>query len=210
MNRVRTKICGVTSVADAQAAVAAGADAIGLVFAAASARRIDIARAATIAAAVPPFVARVALFMDNAADEITAVLAAVEIDVIQFHGSETPEFCEGFARPYIKAVPMGEPGVRLADWARRHPHAAGFLVDANRIGEAGGQGRTFDWSDGLDAIERPVVVAGGLTADNVATAIARFTPYAVDVSSGVEREPGIKCNERMRAFVDAVIQAGKA
>ena len=105
---------------------------------------------------------------------------------------------------------MGEPGVKLADWAMRYPRAAAFLLDANRIGEAGGQGHSFDWRVTLDAIDRPVVIAGGLAPDNVGAAIARFAPYAVDVSSGVESEPGVKCSERMRAFVNAVTEMGKA
>lgn len=210
VNRVRTKICGVTSVADARAAVAAGADAIGLVFAARSKRRITPAQAAEIAAAVPPFVARVALFMDNDAEDVAQTLAVVPIDVIQFHGAEPAAFCNAFDRPYIKAVPMGEPGVRLADWADRHPRATAFLLDANRVGEAGGQGRAFDWQTTIEAVDRPIVIAGGLAPGNVGAAIARFAPYAVDVSSGVESEPGVKCSERMRAFVNAVTEVGKA
>ncbi|HET7314378.1 phosphoribosylanthranilate isomerase [Salinisphaera sp.] len=213
VSRVRTKICGVTSVADARAAAAAGADAIGLVFAANSKRRVTPARAAEIAAAVPPFISCVALFMDNGADEIAQVLATVPIDLIQFHGAEPAAFCDGFDRPYIKVVPMGEPQTRLADWAERYPRAAAFLLDANRIGEAGGQGRVFDWQVAIEAVEtigRPIVIAGGLEPDNVGEAIARFAPYAVDVSSGVEREPGVKCSERMRAFVNAVTEMGKA
>ncbi|MGB7757378.1 MAG: phosphoribosylanthranilate isomerase [Salinisphaera sp.] len=210
VNRVRTKICGVTAVADARAAAVAGADAIGLVFAATSKRCITAAQGAEIAAAVPPFVSRVALFMDNDVDEIARVLATVPIDVIQFHGAESAVFCNGFNRPYIKAVPMGEPGVSLADWAERYPQAAAFLLDANRVGEAGGQGRTFDWRVAFETIDRPIVIAGGLAPDNVGAAIARFAPYAVDVSSGVESEPGVKCSERMRAFVNAVTEMGKA
>lgn len=209
-NRVRTKICGVTRVADARAAVAAGADAIGLVFAAPSRRLITAERAAEIAAAVPPSVARVALFMDNDADQIARVLATVPIDLIQFHGAEPAAFCQRFDRPYIKSVPMGEPGVELADWAERYPHAAALLLDANRSGEAGGRGRAFDWRAELATIAAPIVIAGGLSPDNVGAAIARFTPYAVDVSSGVESAPGVKCSRRMRAFVNAVTDMEKA
>ncbi|AWN17450.1 phosphoribosylanthranilate isomerase [Salinisphaera sp. LB1] len=210
VNRVRTKICGVRSVADARAAAAAGADAVGLVFAAASKRRITAAQGAEIAAALPPFVSRVALFMDNDPDEIARILATVAIDVIQFHGAESADFCNAFDRPYIKAVPMGEPGVKLTDWAERHPRATAFLLDANRVGEAGGQGRAFDWQATVAAIDRPIVIAGGLTPGNVGAAIARFAPYAVDVSSGVESEPGVKCSERMRVFVNTVTEMGKA
>lgn len=209
INRVRTKICGVNCTDDACAAVAAGTDALGLVFAAGSQRRVTIEQAGRIAAAVSPFVTRVALFKDNEADEIARVLAAVPIDLIQFHGAETAAFCDRFDRPYIKSVPMGEPGTKLAGWAARYPRAAGFLLDANRIGESGGQGRAFDWRVHLETIDRPIVIAGGLSTANVGSAIARFSPYAVDVSSGVESAPGVKCGQRMRAFVDAVTEAGK-
>src|SRR5690625_2964986 len=133
--RVRVKVCGVTSAADATAAADAGVDAIGLMFAAHSKRRVTPAQAAEIAAAVPPFISRVALFVDNEAEEIERVLAAVAIDMIQFHGSESPAFCSRFATPYIKAVPMGEPGVNVTDWAGRYPDARAFLLDANRVGE---------------------------------------------------------------------------
>jgi phosphoribosylanthranilate isomerase len=204
--RVRVKVCGLTSVADAQAAAFAGVDAIGLMFAWDSARRIAPACAAAIAAAVPPFVARVALFLDNDAAEIERILEQVPVDAIQFHGSEPAAFCDRFGKPYIKAVPMGEPGVRLADWTDRYPRAAAFLLDANRIGERGGQGRAFDWQLDTTAVDRPLVVAGGLTVDNVGQAVQRFAPYAVDVSSGVESRPGVKSADRMRAFVVAVTQ----
>ncbi|WP_051882753.1 phosphoribosylanthranilate isomerase [Salinisphaera hydrothermalis] len=210
VNRVRTKICGVTSPADARAAAAAGADAVGLVFAERSTRRVTTECAAEIAAALPPFVSRVALFMDNDAREIADVLDAVPLDFLQFHGAEPASFCNGFDRPYIKAVPMGEPGVRLTDWAERYPRASAFLLDANRVGEAGGQGQAFDWRIAVEAIDRPIVIAGGLDPDNVGAAIARFSPYAVDVSSGVESAPGRKCSERMRAFVNAATEMGKA
>lgn len=210
VNRVRSKICGMTRADDARAAAEAGADAIGLVFAAPSRRRITIERAVQIARATPPFVTRVALFMDNDADEIARVLADVPVDMLQFHGAEPAGFCNRFDRPYIKSVPMGEPDVRLRDWADRYPDAAALLLDANRAGEAGGQGRTFDWQAAIEAVDTPIVIAGGLAPDNVGAAIARFSPYAVDVSTGVESAPGVKSGERMRAFVNAVTETGKA
>lgn len=209
-HRVRTKICGVTTPADARAAAAAGADAIGLVFAAGSSREISIAQAAAIIAALPPFVARVALFMDNEASRVEQVLAELPIDLLQFHGSESAAFCAGFERPFAKAVPMGEPGVRLTDWAERYQQAAALLLDANRVGQAGGQGETFDWQAKLESVAQPIIIAGGLNPDNVSEAIARFSPYAVDVSSGVERGRGAKCSAKMKAFVDAVNQVGRA
>lgn len=196
--RVRAKICGVITVADA----------VGLVFAAASGRRIAADRGAEIARALPPFVARVALFAGNEAAEIAAVLAAVPVDWLQFHGDETPAFCRSFGRPYIKAVPMGEPNLNLADWAARYADAAALLLDAHRADQVGGQGRPFDWSQALDDVAQPIIVAGGLDAGNVAAAIARFRPYAVDVSSGVESARGVKSARKMNAFMNAVIQAG--
>lgn len=206
--RVRVKICGLTSPRDARLAAFAGADAVGLVFTRRSKRQIDIAQAQAIAAALPPFIARVALFMDDGADLVDEVLAHVPIDVLQFHGRETAEFCQRFARPYLKAVPMGEPGVSLAQWARDHAQAQALLLDANRLGEPGGSGRRFDWQTELEEIDRPIVIAGGLEPDNVATVIQRFKPYAVDVSSGVEAKPGLKDGQRMHAFVEAVNQDG--
>lgn len=202
--RVRAKVCGITSVEDAQAAAVAGFDAIGLMFAHGSSRRVTAEQAARVATAVPPFVSRVALFLDNDAEEVAHVLSLVPIDAIQFHGSEPAAFCDSFGKPYIKAVPMGDPTVRLRDWAERYPNAAAFLLDANRAGELGGRGQSFDWQRAVETIDRPIVIAGGLSANNVSEAIARFTPYAVDVSSGVESSPGVKSSTLMREFVGVI------
>lgn len=208
MKRVRVKICGVTRPADASAAAEAGADAVGLVFYRDSSRAVDIARALEISRAVPPFVARVALFLEPAAAEVQTVIDQLRPDVLQFHGRETPEFCRCFGMPYIKAVPMGEDNVDVGAWARAYDDARALLLDANRAGYAGGAGRTFEWQNDAAMPELPIIVAGGLDADNVGTAIARLAPYAVDVSSGVESAPGVKDAARMQAFVDAVMRTG--
>jgi len=206
MNRVRTKICGITSIEDGQAAVTAGADAIGLVFHAGSPRAVSIEQAAPIATCLAPLVTRVALFMDRDADYVRRVLDQVDIDLLQFHGSESPAFCRQFGRAYMKAVPMGEPDVDLAQWSRDFADARALLLDAHRAGEAGGTGQRFAWTGDMNVAALPLMIAGGLTPDNVAAAITRFAPYAVDVSSGVESAPGIKDSAKMCAFVDAALK----
>ncbi len=195
----RVKICGITRPEDAQAAAAAGADAIGLVFYRPSPRHVDIARARAIVAALPPFVARVGLFVDAAPEEIEEVLAAVAVDVLQFHGRETPEDCGRYGLPYLKAIAMGE-GADLREAESRYAAAQGLLLDSHRQGRPGGTGRVFDWGCVPRDLAKPVILAGGLSVDNVAAAIAQVRPYAVDVSGGVETAPGIKDERRMREF----------
>ncbi len=195
----RVKICGITSPSDAQAAAAAGADAIGLVFYAPSPRAVDIGAARAIVAALPPFVTRVGLFVDAAPEEIERVLSSVALDVLQFHGRETPADCERFGRPYLKAITMGE-GVDLRAAEVRYAAAQGLLVDSYQKGRPGGTGRAFDWGLMPAGLAKPVILAGGLTPENVGEAIARVAPYAVDVSGGVESAPGIKDERRMQAF----------
>lgn len=206
MQRVRVKMCGVCSPEDAIAAAAAGADAIGLVFYARSSRCVSLQQAQAISAALPPFVSRVALFLDAPAAKIEQVVAQLRPDVLQFHGREQPASCRRFGVPYIKAVPMGNDDIVLADWAHAYHDARALLLDAHRAGDAGGQGMRFGWDADTLLPDKPIIVAGGLAADNVATAIQRFAPYAVDVSSGVESAPGIKDSARMQAFVDAVLK----
>ena len=201
--RTRIKLCGMTRVDDALAAARLGADAIGLIFAAASPRRVDAGQAAAIARAMPPFVTRVALFLDQPADEIEQVLATVPIDLLQFHGREEAAFCRRFHRPWIKVVPMLDVD-DVGAFAARYPDAAGFLLDSHRAGAAGGTGTTFDWDRALAALDRPLLLAGGLTPANVYEAVTRVRPWAVDASSGVESSPGIKDHARMKAFIDEV------
>lgn len=204
--RVRIKLCGMTRIDDALAAARLGADAVGLIFAAASPRRVDAPQAEAIARAMPPFVSRVALFLDQPADFVSQVLAEVPVDLVQFHGREDAAFCRAFGRPYLKVVPMADVDDVTA-FAAGYPDAAGFLLDSHGAGAAGGSGRTFDWSRAAAAVaqlDRPVLLAGGLRPENVYEAVTRVKPWAVDASSGVESSPGTKDHARMAAFIDEV------
>ncbi|MDN5869380.1 MAG: phosphoribosylanthranilate isomerase [Nitrococcus sp.] len=201
--RTRIKICGLTRPDDALAAARLGVDAVGLVFYERSPRRLSPRAACDIVAALPPFVTVVGLFLDAPAAMVDDVLASVALDLLQFHGAEGQAYCARFHRPYIKALPMGA-GIDPATYARAYPDAAGFLLDSNRIGQAGGSGRTFDWELVPRALGGPIVLAGGLHAGNVAPAIQATRPWAVDVSSGVEAAPGVKDPELMNAFVSEV------
>lgn len=208
MKRTRVKICGLCSGADAVAAAQAGADAIGLVFHEPSARHVSLQQAMEISQRVPPFVTRVALFLDADADSVARVVTELHPDMLQFHGRETPAFCRGFGVPYMKAVPMAEEGVDPAAWERDYNDARALLLDAHRAGGAGGGGSRFQWDEPTHMPDKPIVVAGGLSADNVAAAMRRFRPWAVDVSSGVESAPGVKDARRMNAFVETVLETG--
>lgn len=201
--RTRVKICGITRPEDALVAAVAGADAIGLVFVDASPRRIDPAAARAIVAGLPPFVSVVGLFADAPAERVRAVLGQVPLDLIQFHGRETPEACRAFGRPYIKAVRM-DSGTDVRAEAGRFADAAGLLLDSFHPQLAGGTGETFDWARVPRDLGRPLILAGGLTPDNVAAAIAAVRPYAVDVSSGVELSKGIKDAAKIAAFISGV------
>lgn len=201
--RCRVKICGITSVVDARMVCAAGVDAIGLVFYPKSKRNVEITQAAEICCAVTPFVTTVGLFLDAEPAFVRKVLATVPLDVLQFHGSETPEYCRQFPRPYMKAVGMNglaESG-GFAAYADRYPDAQGFLVDSHAPGAAGGTGETFDWTQVPQDYSKPIILAGGLMPENVAEAIRMSRVYAVDVSSGVESAPGVKDNAKVAAFM---------
>lgn len=203
MARTRVKICGVTRPEDGICAAMAGADAVGLVFYAPSPRALSIDTAATVARSLPPFVSRVGLFVNAGRAEVEAVLNRVALDMLQFHGDEEPEECEAWSLPYIKAVRMSG-DVDLHAEARRYARAAALLVDAHVEGLAGGTGRTFDWDRIPRDLDSPVILAGGLTPENVTQAIARVRPYAVDVSGGVESGKGIKSPEKIRSFINQV------
>ncbi len=205
--RVRVKYCGITRAQDAARAAALGVDAIGLVFHPPSPRRVDLDAARRVAAALPPFVTTVGLFVDAPRAEVEEVLAAVPLDLLQFHGEEPPEYCRGFGRPYVKAVRM-RPGVDLHRVAARYAEAAALLLDTYRRDLPGGTGESFDWERVPGDLPLPVILAGGLKPGNVAEAIRRVRPYAVDVSGGIEREPGVKDPERMAAFMQEVMNAG--
>ena len=202
--RTRIKFCGITREADAEAAARLGADAIGLVLVPGSPRFIQLPQAAIIRRRLPPFVQAVALFRNASAAGVHEAIAALQPDLLQFHGDESPEYCESFGRPYLRAVPMGA-GVPVGDWERRYASAVALLLDAHGAGEQGGQGRTFDW--GAVRATRPFVLAGGLTPGNVGEAVTRLRPFAVDVSTGIESAPGIKDEGRMRRFIEAVRKA---
>lgn len=202
MTAVRVKICGITRVEDALAAAAAGADAIGLVFYAKSPRAVGIEQARAIIAALPPFVTTVGLFVDIECDELQRILASVPLDLLQFHGDESPEQCESINRPYIKALRV-KAGDDIAVQVNRYPGAKGILLDTYVDGVPGGTGEAFDWSLVPEGLSKPVILAGGLHADNVAAAVARVRPYAVDVSGGVEASKGIKDAEKVGAFIRA-------
>lgn len=198
--RTRVKICGITRREDASAAVGAGADALGFVFHAPSPRHVEIQRAREIARSLAPFVTRVGLFVNAGRDFIAGVVDEVGIDLIQFHGDETPQDCAGYGRPYIKAIRM-KPDVDLAAERRRYADAAALLLDAYEPGVKGGTGQTFDWDRIPAALAGEIILAGGLTPDNVAEAIRRVRPYAVDVSGGVERDKGIKDPQKIKRFM---------
>jgi phosphoribosylanthranilate isomerase len=205
----RIKICGITRPEDAQTAAASGADAIGLVFYAPSPRAVDIGQAAEITAALPPFVTVVALFVDEPAAVIERTLEVVPVDVIQFHGDESPEFCSRFRRPWLKALRV-RPDLDIAAACAAYRGARGVLLDSWQDNLPGGTGKTFDWALAPRDLPRPVVLAGGLNDRNVAAAISRVRPAAVDVSGGVESSPGIKDPARIERFVAAVRAADQA
>ncbi len=202
----RIKICGITRPEDALRAAELGADAIGLIFFAGSARHVTAARALEVIARLPPFVTTVGLFVDASPAEVEAVLSVVPLDLLQFHGDESPAYCEGFDRPYIKAI-AAAPGVDLLQSAGFHAKARALLVDAYVPGVAGGTGVQADWSAIPRNLPIPVVLAGGLHAGNVSEAIRTVQPWAVDVSSGVEQSRGIKDHNKMAAFVRGVRDA---
>ena len=202
--RVRTKICGITRIEDARAAIDAGADALGFVFYRASPRYIAPRPARDIISRLAPFPAKVGLFVDPDRDFVSAVLETVSLDLIQFHGDEDPAFCRSFDRPYIKAVRMAH-GVDLQEKCRRYADAAALLLDSYSETVHGGTGASFDWSLIPAGLSKPIILAGGLTVANVGRAIAACKPYAVDVSSGVELGKGVKDKDQIIAFIREVL-----
>ena len=205
--RTRIKFCGITRAEDAHAAVALGVDALGFIFAAGSPRQLDLQAAAAIRAKLPPLVSVVALLRNADSETVRRTIAAVQPHLLQFHGEETAAFCGGFGLPYMKAVAMRGAQRPLAEIAAEYADATALLLDGHAPGEPGGQGKTFDWSGIAAALDKPLVLAGGLTAENVATAVRIARPYAVDVSSGIESKPGIKDSGKMEAFVRHVREA---
>lgn len=201
----RIKICGITRAEDALSAANNGADAIGLVFYQRSPRHINVAQAKLLAGTLPPFVTVVGLFVNAEAAFVREVLANVPLDMLQFHGDETPEYCAQFDRPYLKAIRV-KAGVDLLQCASDFRSAKGLLLDAHVEGIPGGTGTAFDWTLIPKQLPLPVILSGGLDAENVATAIKQVRPYAVDVSSGVEAGKGIKDAAKVAAFINEVKQ----
>jgi phosphoribosylanthranilate isomerase len=203
----RVKICGITRVGDALAAARLGAHAVGLVFHAGSPRAVTPAQAREIINALPPFVVPVGLFVNTDARTIRETLAAAPVQLLQFHGDETPDFCAGFGLPFLRAVRV-RAETDLLQYAREFHAAKGLLLDAWVEGARGGTGTTFDWSLIPGDLPAPVVLSGGLNPDNVEQAVRRVRPWAVDVSSGVESAKGIKDVRKMEAFMTGVRNAG--
>jgi phosphoribosylanthranilate isomerase len=201
--RTRVKICGITRLEDARAAVGLGADAIGLVFYPPSPRAVTPETAAAIVESLPPFVSVVGLFVDEARSRIAEILKAVPLGLLQFHGEESPEQCAGHGRPWIKAIRMHE-SVDLVSVMHEYADGAGLLLDTYQAGVPGGTGVTFDWDRIPRKLASNIILAGGLNPQNVEQAIRQVHPYAVDVSGGVEAAKGIKDADKLAAFIAGV------
>ena len=204
--RTRIKICGIKHTQDALKAVECGADAIGLIFVEKSPRYASFTDARVIAESLPAFVTVVGLFMDAPAEKVHEALKVVPINLLQFHGDESPEFCDQFDVPYIKVLRMRD-NVNVVAFAQEYPNASGILLDTYTIA-GGGSGQTFDWSLIPDDVPLPLILAGGLNPENVASAVEEVKPYAVDVSSGVESEPAIKDHKKIEQFIKEVQRVG--
>lgn len=199
----RIKICGITRAQDAVTAAELGAHAVGLMFYEDSPRFVSVDQANKVIGVLPPFVTRVGVFVNPVEQQVHSILGALRIDLLQFHGDETPQFCARFGLPYIKAVRVRK-GMDLLQYASRYHDAKGLLLDAHSESAYGGTGEAFDWS--LIPVNLPllIILSGGLNAANVARAIRQVRPWAVDVSSGVESAKGIKDADKIAAFVQAV------
>lgn len=206
--RTRIKFCGMTRGQDVALACRLGVDAVGLVFAQRSPRRLDVMQAAALRSHAGPFVEVVALFMDSPAELVHEVIAQVRPGVLQFHGEEDEAYCRSFGVPYFKAVAMG--GDATADAWTRYGSASGLLLDSHARGGGGGTGRTFDWSRVPASLDKPFMLAGGIGPGNVFDAIGAVHPWGVDVSSGIEAAPGEKDAAKMRRFVEEVRRADLA
>ena len=206
--RTRVKICGITRVEDALIAIQQGADAIGLVFYEPSPRHVSIAQAAEIANQMPAFVSVVGLFVNAEANFVNSVISQVKLDLLQFHGEETPEECARYKLPFIKAIRV-KPETNLLQYTNDFSAAKALLLDSFTQGLMGGTGHVFDWTLIPEGLSKPYILAGGLNAHNVAGAITQIQPYAVDVSGGVEISKGIKDAVKIAAFMEQVNSAKK-
>jgi len=205
--RTRIKFCGITRAEDARVAAALGVDALGFVFVPGSPRCLTLHAAAAIREQLPPLISVVTLLQNPNSDEVWETIDAMQPHLLQFHGEETAQFCASFGMPYLKAVAMRGPQRPLAEVAADYADAAALLLDGHAAGELGGQGKTFDWADIAAGVKIPLILAGGLNPENVATAVRTARPYAVDVSSGIESKPGIKDSGKMETFVRHVRDA---
>lgn len=200
---IRVKICGITRIEDALTAVSLGASAIGLVFWRQSARYVAPAKAREIIAALPPFISVVGVYVDPDTEWVEETSSIAGLNLLQFHGDESPDFCQKFTLPYIKAVRV-RTGVDLLQYATRYTGARGLLLDTYVKGEPGGTGHVFDWNLIPRDLPLPLILSGGLHAANITGAIRQARPWAVDVSSGVEAAKGIKDAEKIAAFMQGV------
>ena len=204
--RTRIKICGIKHLDDALKAIEFGADAIGLIFVEKSPRYVSLTDARVIAESLPPFVTSVGLFMNASEETVREALKVVPLNLLQFHGEESPAFCDQFGVPYVKVLKMRE-NVNVIAFTQEYPNAAGILLDTYHE-KGGGTGESFDWSLIPEDVSVPLILAGGLTPENVASAVETVKPYAVDVSSGVESEPAVKDHKKIEQFIKEVLRIG--
>lgn len=207
MKRTRVKICGITNTDDALYCADVGVDAIGLVFYERSPRNVAITQAQEILRSLPPFMSVAGLFMNPEASFVEHVIHNIMLNVLQFHGQESAAFCEAYGRPYIKAIAMGDEQMDFNQFIGKYSKAQALLLDSHKAGTTGGSGKTFDWLKIPGHVDKPLILAGGLTPDNVKAGIQKVHPYAVDCSSGVESGPGIKNHEKIRQFLANVERA---
>jgi len=199
----RIKICGITRPQDGVIAAQLGANAIGLVFYAKSPRAVSIEQANAIIQTLPPFITTVGLFVNENMETVKHILSQVPLDRLQFHGDETPDYCNSFTTPYLKAIRM-KPDIDLLTVEKQYAQSRGLLLDTYVKGTAGGTGETFDWARVPDNLTKPIILAGGLTIENVQQAVNHLHPYALDVSSGVELNKGIKDENKIKQFIEQV------
>lgn len=204
---MRIKFCGLTRAEDVRLAVELGVDYVGLVFAPHSPRRLLLSQARMLRDLVPEEIAVVALAMDNTRGDIEHIVESLQPDLLQFHGDEDDVFATSFGRPYWKAIAMGGQDAGVFARVSAYPGAQGFLFDGHAAGEQGGSGQRFDWRRMPASTDKPFLLAGGLTPENVGLALRTARPWGVDVSSGIETAPGVKDGEKMRRFVEAVREA---
>ena len=204
--QTRIKFCGMTNLQDIERAIDLGVDALGFVFISESSRYVTLEKAQKIIESVPPFVIKVGLFMNAESAAVTEIINSVRLDLLQFHGDEDEKFCKQFQIPYLKAIPMRSVS-SVSEYCENFPSATGFVLDSHATGQMGGSGEAFAWSKIPKNHAKPVILAGGLTPENVAEAIRVVRPYAVDVSSGIEASKGIKDPAKMEHFIKEVKDA---